>query len=302
MQKYFNGYSVFTGVVRYGDLSYLLATYDDDVKDEIPHTRIYTLDAGKWGGEDLDWSAISASVCYSPEERFITISPLGRVHILGGGENMEEPSIKDKNFTPKKRGPLREVRGIAAGRAYAVGTCRQAYRRDAPGKWVCIDQGAQASAKDNVETCFESIDGFSETDIYTVGWEGEIWHYDGKKWKEIDSPTNLTLFNVKCGTDGNIYACGQMGTLLRGRGEEWSSIEHDATEDNLRDLEWYDGSLYVSSMKNIFKLVDNQLHKVELGKDVPSTCHHLNARDGIMWSIGAKDVMSFDGKKWTRIV
>jgi len=35
--------------------------------------------------------------------------------------------------------------------------------------------------------------------------------------------------------------------------------------------------------------------------DKPATCLRLTAADGVMWSIGAKDVLSFDGKTWTRI-
>ena len=145
MNKYFKGFSIFTGVVRYNDLSYLLATMDALVKQEIPHTRIYTLDSGSWGGEDLDWTAISASVCYIPEERFIAISPLGRVQVIGGGQIIEEQPIGDGEDSPKTRGPLREIRGVAKGRAYAVGTCRQAYRRDSIGKWICIDRSACAA-------------------------------------------------------------------------------------------------------------------------------------------------------------
>lgn len=301
MEEYFAGFSIYTGVVRYSDLGYLLATNDDFVKEGIPHTRIYTLDCGNWGGGDLDWTAISASVCYLPEERFIVISPTGKVQVSGGGHIDNEAPIEDGKYSPQSRGPLKEVRGIANGFAYAVGTCRQAYRRDGPGKWTCIDQTAQTSVEDITDTCFESLDGFSNTDIYAVGWEGEIWHYNGAKWEMMDSPTNLALFKVRCGGDGFMYACGQVGTLLRGKGTNWELIDHDSTDENLRGLQWYNDILYVSTMENLYKLVEGELLKVEFKKDVPKTFNHLSARDGLLWSIGAKDVMEYNGKVWRRI-
>ncbi len=302
MEKYFDGFSIFTGVVRYKDLSYLLATMDSLVEEEVPHTRIYELDRERWGGEDLDWIAISATVCYQPEERFIAIGTLGRVKVFGGGQIVDEGAIEDGSYSPKTRGPLREVRGIAGGRAYAVGTCRQAYRRDKPDNWVCIDKTAQIYNGDITDTCFESIDGFNENDIYSVGWEGEIWHFNGNNWSQIDSPTNLTLFKVRCCSDGYVYACGQMGMLLRGRDTDWEIIEHEETEDSLRGMEWFQNKLYLSSSKNVYELNSDNLLKVNYGSDLPSTCYHLSAREGIMWSIGAKDVMQFDGKNWTRVL
>lgn len=302
MEKYFEGFSVFTGVVRYNNLFYLLATMDSLVEDEVPHTRIYEFDRGSWGGEDLDWFVISASVCYQPEERFIAIGPLGRVKVFGGGQIVDEKTIEDGIFSPKTRGPLREVRGIAGGRAYAVGTCRQVYRRDTPDNWVCIDKTAQTHHGEITDTCFESIDGFSENDMYCVGWEGEVWHFNGKNWSQIDSPTNLTLFKVRCCSDGYVYACGQMGIILRGRNEDWEIIEHEATNDNLRGMQWFQDQLYLSSSKKVYKLDGSDLLEVDFGLDPPLTAHHLSAREDVMWSIGAKDVMQFDGGRWSRIL
>ncbi|BAP55883.1 hypothetical protein THII_1586 [Thioploca ingrica] len=293
---YFKEMSIFTGVVRYHDLGYLLATNDKDVANNIPHTKIYECNRGQWGTGLLKWSAISISVCHLPSERVITISPNGRVEASGGGYPPQEEQIslaEDLIF--------REVRGIAKGHAYAVGPARTVYRRDAPNKWTCI-KAPKPEISQLMDAGFESIDGFSEKDIYAVGWGGEIWHYDGQLWKQINSPTNLGLFKVRCAGNGEVYAGGQMGILLRGRHEQWEIIEHEVTQENLRGIEWFNGILYVATTKSVYELKKDQLIPIDFGNDAPSTCYHLSAADGIMWSIGAKDVMEFDGKKWSRII
>ena len=302
MKEYFTGFSISTGVVRYSDLGYLLATKDELVEEKIPHTRIYELDCGNLGGEDLSWVACSASVCYVPEERFIAIGEAGYVQVFGGGQIIEEGPIEDGATSPKTRGPIREVRGIAGGRAYAVGTCRQAYRRDGASTWVCIDHTAQTPVDDISDTSFESIDGFTEQDIYTVGWEGEIWRYNGEVWRQIDSPTNMALYKVRCTEEGEVYACGQVGTLLRGKGDQWELLEQAAISEDFWGMEWFNGRLYVSTTHFVYELIGDQLRLVDFGDDPPTTCYHLSAADGIMWSIGAKDVMEFDGRTWKRVL
>jgi len=297
IEQYFNGLSNTTGAVRYKDLAYLLATNDDLAKDNQPHTRVYTFDGGTLGAHDLEWVGASASVCHKPAERLLTLGEAGFIHAIGGGQAAEEPSIK------RCHGPMREIRGIAKGRAYAVGTARQAYRRDGVGIWSRIDQTAQTPVADIADHSFESIDGFSEEDIYVVGWEGEVWRFNGSTFRQIESPTNLALYKVRCGQDGFVYACGQVGTLLRGQGDQWSSIDHGATEEDLWGLEWFNGHLYVASTHLLYRLEGDTLTEVDWGEEPPpATCYHLSAADGIMWSIGAKDVMQFDGSAWTRVV
>ena len=38
-----------------------------------------------------------------------------------------------------------------------------------------------------------------------------------------------------------------------------------------------------------------------MGEDQAKACHRLTTGDGVMWSIGAKDLMCFDSTAWTRI-
>lgn len=302
IDRYFEGLSVSTGVVRMPDLAYALTTSDSLTEERVPHTRIHSFYRGQLGDVDLQWTACSATVCKQPQERLIAISETGLVQSLGGGPPREEPRISSERSSPRTRGPLREVRGVADGRAYAVGTARQAYRRDAPGTWVRIDESAQTKDMDPTEVSFESIDGFSETDIYTVGWEGEIWRYDGQVWRRLDSPTNLALHKVRCGSDGRVYACGQTGTLLRGQGDDWELIAPDTTEEDMWGLEWFGGHLYVATLHFVYRLDGTSLTRVDFGDDPPTTCYHLSGVGEVMWSFGAKDIMACEGTTWTRVL
>lgn len=296
------GYSITSGTVRYSDLAYLLATNDQVIAEGHTSSLILDFDMGNWAAGAVKWLACSGTVCHVPAERFIVLGTDGSINVSGGGEVKEEPPIRPAGIDPRKRGPLREIRGIANGRAYVVGTCRQAYVRDDEGQWRCIDQSAQGGDVDITDTSFESIDGFDEQEIYTVGWEGEIWTYDGATFTQLTSPTNLALYKVRCAPDGFVYACGQLGTLLRGRGDQWEVIEHDSTTEDLWGMEVFNGEVYVSSTHFVYRLVDGKLKAVDFGDDVPSSCYHLSSADGIMWSIGPKDVMELNGSTWKRIL
>ncbi|WP_367867655.1 hypothetical protein [Pedobacter sp. WC2423] len=299
---HFSGLSIGTGTVRYSDLSYLITTNDISISEGYTGSILYCLDCGTWYAGTVPWLACSGTVCHVPAERYLALGTDGSVEASGGGVVKEEASIASCGVDPGKRGPLREIRGIAKGRAYAVGTCRQAYVRDGEDQWRCIDQSAQVGDTPITDTSFESVDGFSEQEIYTVGWEGEIWKYDGSLFAQQNSPTELALYKVRCAPDGFVYACGQLGTLLRGRDDQWEIIKHESTEEDLWGMEVFDGQLYVSSTSFVYRLEDGKLNPVDFGDDIPRTCYHLSAADGIMWSIGPKDVMEFDGSDWKRIL
>lgn len=298
------GESITTGVLRKKNFGYLLVSVDELVKENVSFSRIYSVKDNTFGSLDVDWLACSATVCSIPDERLFAVAQKsGLIQVLGGGEKkIENLSEAQKGFK-RKPGLMREIRCIAGGRAYAVGTGRQAYRREAAGVWQCIDEWSQIDSKKLVDYSFESIDGFSEEEIYTVGWEGEIWLYNGKKWSQINSPTNLTLHKVKCAEDGFVYIGGKNGMLIRGRKKKWEVVKHERTEEDIWGLEWFDGKLYASTVSLLYHLDGDKLELANYGEaGTPGTCYHLSVADGVMWSIGAHDVMEFDGKMWKRIL
>ena len=50
-----------------------------------------------------------------------------------------------------------------------------------------------------------------ERDLVAVGWEGEIWRFDGTQWQQVESPTNRILTCVCTDDDGLSFAGGRNG-------------------------------------------------------------------------------------------
>lgn len=290
--------SFVTGVVRFNDLGYFVIQDDAIDPDEFPHSYFVIWDMANWyEASRKNWSTVSITVCKQPIEQMIAIGPYGEV-FLAGSNDMHEETIGQGLYSPVHCGPLRKVRFIGA-HAYAVGMGRQVYRREGMQNWTCIDQ--QMRPLQGQVKGFEAIDGFSEEDIYAVGWDGEIWQYDGRTWRERSSPTNLILHDVCCTKDGEVYISGQAGLLLRGCGSKWECIATDNLKTDIWSLAWYFDKLYISTFRGLFVLKDDKLELVDLGNDFPSTFYHLSSNNGVLWSIGRKDVMSYDGNTWTRI-
>ena len=291
-------FSFVGGAVRDHKRAYLLAVQDDLAEKREPHGAFFTWVDGRWGQENVQWAAVSLCVARTPKHQMIAVGEYGDVLVAGSGELYHE-EIKVGRLLPETRGTLRCVRAID-GIPYAAGMDRQVYRRVGPKKWMCIDASMRPKPGSRRVVGFESIDGFSEQDIYAVGWDGCIWHYNGVTWKEIESPTNLILAAVCCAGDGWVYASGQEGILLRGRDQRWEVLQHGHSQ-NLTSIAWYGGELFVSSEQLVYTLAKHKLKPATFGKDIPGTAYHLHSADGVLWSIGAKDIMAFNGRRWSRI-
>jgi hypothetical protein len=295
------------GCVRFAHVGHAIKTVDEVDLEIEPHSTsiYYNSKENQWmvTSDDpwIKWLAISATVCEHPQCQMVAIGAWGNVLVDGKGDFHEELIHDFKKVGPDRCGKLLRVRGIGK-RAYAVGMGRMVYRRDDVNKWTAIDKGVLVPG-DVIELLgFDGIDGFSEEDIYAGGLQGEIWHYNGKKWTQLDSPTNVPLYDIICGGDGQVYAAGRDGVLVQGRGDNWRVLTDDAFQRDIWNLCWFADRLFIATTSGLFYLNEKgKIKPVDFGADVPNTTYHLSARDGIMWSIGAKDIMQYDGKTWTRI-
>ena len=71
-------------------------------------------------------------------------------------------------------------------------------------------------------------------EVYAVGENGLILHFDGAEWRRMESGT---VENLNCvhGDADEVYAAGRNGTVLRFDGNQWSPVA-DAPENHYQDV------------------------------------------------------------------
>jgi len=279
------------GAARTADLCYILSKGKDLLQRNVAHTSVIGLYRGDWAkAVMLNWNSTALAVAKHPEERLVVVGEDGQVCVYVGGKKTDEQLSPKPNL-------IRNARSIS-GEVYACGMKRQVYRRTGADAWMAMHASAPRKSE---TTGFESIDGYNEEEIYAVGWSGEVWQYDGMRWIDRDSPTNLILTAVCCAGNGVVYAVGQQGTMLRGRRDRWELVpwEGEVSVD-LWDLCWFGDKLYVAAINGLFTLEGNVLVPVDFGIVDTPTCFNLTTADGVLWSIGRDDVLSFNGSAWRR--
>ena len=118
-------------------------------------------------------------------------------------------------------------------------------------------------------------------------------------------PTDEPLNAIKVLSPREIILVGHNGTLLAGNART-GFIDLSRVEDNqnFTSAEWFAEKLFLASNFGLHvydpakKTIEP--YATDLSPDLQDT-HILEAKDGILWSFGFKDLAWFDGKTWTRV-
>ncbi len=280
-----------------------IAGHDESTRENIPVSEAFRWD-GRWSQQRVPF--VANSICSVPERGSALLNMGVGGWILRWSESgSSEERVDASDSGPQNYGDLTEVRTIA-DEAYVVGMSRTVYRRENIDRWTRIDRGVRTSDDDESDAGFTSIHGFSGNDIYAVGWDGEIWHYDGTSWEKLDSPTNTILWRVVCGGDGKVYACGQGGIILVGRGSEWSVVEQGRTRETFWGATWFKNELYLSTSKSLYVLRSGEVEQLSVGSSSElvfsksASFYRLDSSEERLWSAGRKMILyTDDGVNWT---
>lgn len=290
---------VFTGVqIHRKDIVFIRGFMKSLYDSGIPHAFVVRYSGGTWKPYTIHNEVTSHCVIGAGSWQVLSLCREGTVHIATSTSN----HIEHLDMSERGPSPLCWMLDIASieGSVYAVGMARMVYLRQSEGKWVRVSDEIEGNSEDDIETGFRSISGFGER-IFTVGLHGEIWERNNELWRRRDSPTNVTLHCVQCLSHDRAFACGSRGVILEMKEGEWGSINHDGTVDDLWALQEFQGEIYFSSARAIYKLRKDTLTEIQTGLGPQTTYGSLHAHDGVLWSVGRADLAEFDGERWVRI-
>jgi hypothetical protein len=295
-------YSITTGAVL--DERYMTVVLTNDARTkkdpEDYHSYIALRINGAWHlSKPMQNAYRSQVVVDKPSRSIISVSAVGVVRHsnpapLGGHQEANIGDASGKRVQGRTR--ISEVRSIE-GSAYVAGSRRSVYRRDAPDIWKCLDQGCYTP--DGPALSFRSIHGFSKSEIYAVGEKGDLWEFNGKKWKQYKLPTTEKLRKVLCAEDV-VYVVGSGGTIIRGRHSKWEILKGLEEGYDFLGLEFFNGKVFLTANSTfVLELKKNKVRLVDFGEcPIPSTSYHLSVSGDSLYSFGAKDIRRFDGKTW----
>jgi hypothetical protein len=290
---------LFTGVHAFDENCVFVRGVLRDLDERrVPHTFVMRSIDERWSRYFIHDNVTAQCTIHEPARQTLSLCFDGVVHI-DSDEGSRTEHVDPSGAGPNRRRWMWDIR-LIGGSVYAVGMLRMVYRRNGNGLWVRFGQGLEMLSRDEVDAGLRSIDGIREDHIYAVGLHGEIWHFNGERWTRRESPTNVRLERVRCLGPALAYACGGAGIILHGENNQWSVVEQDETEETFWDMAFFAGKLFLATTEAVYVLdAKQQLSKVNIPVGRPIATNYLAANQRRLWSVGGRDIVVFDGDRWT---
>jgi hypothetical protein len=307
----------------------------DDVG--APFTRLLRLRSGEW--TTLDIPQHTESMCqFRDPAGNVSLYVMSREGDLLNVESGVASKVEDVTLRGSQHqlGFLNKLRQVGAT-LYAVGAGGQAYRREANGGWRVLDralldgpradsewilefarnpalledpgQHSQLLARLDRERAklFWALAGEAEDAIYVCGerTDGLLYLWNGVEATACALPASGSLRDILIAPDGAVWICGRDGLVLRGRGRNFNVVLDLGHEPRFASLAWFEDRLYLGSSSGphaLYVLNNGEAAVVRTGlSPEPEDAHTIEAVDGVLWIVGMKELVRFDGRRWDRI-
>jgi hypothetical protein len=272
-----------------GRILFLLVN-DQLALDRVPHTSVVLWDNGRFKPvSTVAWTACAQVLVDWHDAEFVVVGEQGqqlKVRADGSAAEVGRLSASALAGMPLKAAVYLEQSVVVVGAGFSCFAVRDDGKLQdlSPSKFG-VDTAAHGVG-------FEGVAGSTLNDLLAVGWDGAIWHFDGRRWNVESSPTNAILSDVIRLPDDEYWICGQMGTVLRGRVGNWRLLE-TGVQDNLWSLAFFENAVFASSTRQLFRfdLALDVPQVVGLDCD-PATCYWVDSKQGnVLLSTGAKNVV-----------
>lgn len=251
--------------IRSKNCIYIFFQHDTDEDDEDADILFragfyYPMTERVWGFDGFR-NVYKGKSCVIPNGPVVVVDFNGQVFSQTGETEKKSKFEFEERLPLIRQVSVMQVREIA-GYAYMSGTLRTVFRRESPGKWKCLfgnDLAVRDEEKKQGRSLgFHDIDGFAADDIYACGGEGDLCHYDGRRWDVLDSPTNQDFLSLCCAGNGKVYVGGMKGTLVEGRGDEWKVVSQGG-DKWIRSMAWFKDRLYLATDQGLCEYNDDRV-------------------------------------------
>lgn len=222
------------------------------------------------------------------------------------------PTIDVERIVPSDRahhGYLIDIEQIG-GRLYVCGNGGQVYRRESGGHWVTMDDGiVRGSGSQATNFIAQVIGGAHESSIYVAGCDEaphlppHLEHWDGTAWSRVALPqTAGRITNMYVESETRVWLCGAKGTLLLGNVREgFHSVGPSGGNHLFLSVTAYKGAMYLASNLGLVRLAGSVFEDVKSGLTPEiRDANIVDVADDVLWSIGTKDIVRYDGQTWER--
>lgn len=301
MNNHFNvdAASFVTGMPMSASTGWIIMAMDDLAKQEIEHSAILKYNEGMFEPVCLKMFRSKYVTWLANLKEVVIVGENGECVAIDADGTERDEYVTMSSRSPRNTGHIRSATTIGDD-VIAVGMQRQVYRRVGSSGWVDFMQGIPLP--DKGETLgFECVLAVSVNEIYAAGWQGDLWLFDGTQWNQIDSPTNAIITSLCLDEKGEIIGCGRNGLLIKGRKDKWRVYTAPECPDDLWSVISFYGKVYASGLRHMYMLSDDGIEIVEFDELDVTTFGLLVFGGGIIWSIGQKDLISFNGSSWIRL-
>jgi hypothetical protein len=327
-KEFIKGYSLFDCAIQSKDQIFLTLIENKQTRDIYPKTRFLVcyLDAPMnerfYFKEFGHFTFVYTAYATAPRKEFVAVDISGNVYSYDPDRDDAEESLESPwlNNQITKRNMCSSILSIKRvnGQIYALGKHRQLFLREGNNTWKTLSNTPEgmpfpmklkSSDLSGQRMGHSDMSAFSPFDIYAAGGLSDLWHYNGKAWKQISFPSNELLSTICCAGDGKVYITGQNGSLWAGRDDRWKKLQDGEISLPFKDSEWFAGKLYCGNDYGLWvKDEQNQLIPLRdafegdssMNSDIAMSSGRIDiSPDGtLMLTAGPQGASLYDGKKW----
>ena len=278
----------------------IAAVIDAMEERDVAHTVLLRRVDGHWKSDLLSARAIGVHWIGDSDQKCIVACQDGSI-CTADGDSIQCRPIGTGREMPSTLRVLTSSRVIGR-HLYVAGMQRQVFRLAVGGvEWERFDETCLVPRDVPEIAGFGAIDGDSDGSIYAVGYGGEIWRHDGRRWQRCPSPTNVKLVSIRAAGSDNVLIGGGNGILICGGGERWSLIEQTVTTQTIVAIEWHRGSFFVATGQGrIYRIIGQELHRIELPDS--ASAHWLHSDGAWLIALGYRAAYAMDpAGQWARM-